>query len=273
MAWRVRPVQDGRLHGSKRPPNRKAWGSAVYAWSDIVDALDLRPIYPTYASLRGQPPYDPRIMVKILVYGYARGLRSSRQLARACVEDLTFRILTGNLQPDFTTIAQFRRRHLQALGALWVESVRLAQEAGLVKGREVAIDGTKIQANASKHRAMRDGRMAEELARLEQEITAYLRTLEATDHAEDAAHGRTADGPRRRANGRRRPPTSHRRRIRRRRATSPTPIPASRAMPIRRSSKATTPRSRWMWRPRLSWRPIAPTKRPTPPISYPSWTK
>jgi transposase len=179
------------------PPALTDWIPAdheVYAWSEIVDALDLRPIYQAYASLRGQPPYDPGVMVKILVYGYARGLRSSRQLARACVEDLTFRILTGNLQPDFTTIAQFRRRHLQALGELLVESVRLAQEAGLVKGREVAIDGTKIQANASKHRAMSYGRMAEELERLEQEITEYLRTLEATDQAEDAAHGRTADG-------------------------------------------------------------------------------
>jgi hypothetical protein len=133
-------------------------------------------------------------MVKILVYGYGRGLRSSRQLARACVEDLTCRLLTGNLQPDFTTIAQFRRRHLQAVGELLV--VRLAQAAGLVKGREVAIEGTTIQANASKHRAMSYGRMAEELERLEQEITEYLRTLEATDQAEDAAHGRTADGRR-----------------------------------------------------------------------------
>lgn len=168
----------------------------VYAWSAIVDALDLRPIYQTYASLRGQPPYDPAVMVKILIYGYARGLRSFRQLARACVEDLTFRILTGHRQPDFTTIAQFRRRHLQALGELLVESVRLAQEAGLVKGREVVIDGTKVQANASKHRAMSDGRMAEELDRLEQEITDYLRTVEATDQAEDAAHGQPADGRR-----------------------------------------------------------------------------
>jgi hypothetical protein len=117
-------------------------------------------------------------------------------LARACVEDLTFRILTGSLQPDVTTIAPFRRRHLQALGERLVESVRLAQEAGLVKGREVAIAGTKVQANASKHRAMRYGRRAEELDRLEQDITDYLRTLEATDQAEEAAHVRTADGRR-----------------------------------------------------------------------------
>jgi transposase len=165
----------------------------VYAWSEMVDALDLRPICQTYASLRGQPPYDPRV-VKILVYGYAWGLRSSRQPARACVEDRTVRMLTGNLQPDFTTIAEFRRRPLQSLGALLVESVRLAEEAGLVKGREVAIDETKIQANASKHRAMSYGRMTEEVERLEQDITEYLRTLEATDQAEDAAHGRTADG-------------------------------------------------------------------------------
>jgi hypothetical protein len=133
-------------------------------------------------------------MVKILVYGYARGLHSARQLEQACDDDLGFRILAGNQQPDFWTIAAFRRRHQAALAQLLVETVKLAAAAGLVRLRDVAVDGTKVQAAASKHRAMRDERMEAEEARLEAAIRDYLQQMHATDQAEDQAHGRRGRG-------------------------------------------------------------------------------
>jgi transposase len=158
-----------------------------------VDELHLTPILRTYGP-KGQPPYDPRIMVKILMYGYALGIQSSRQLERACWEDLAFRVLSRNQQPDFWTWATFRRRPLLALGDLLRQSVQLAATVGLVKLKDVAIDGTKVKASASKHRAMSYDHLQAREAELEAEIPGYLDQLEVQDRAEDATHGPDQDG-------------------------------------------------------------------------------
>lgn len=173
------------------PPTLNEWLPAdhpVYSWSALVDELDLSAIYATYGS-KGQPPYDPRVMVKIWVYAYARGLRASRQVEQACYDDLGFRVISGNQQPDFWTLAAFRRRHREALGNLLVESIRLAAEVGLVRLRDIAIDGTKVQAFASKHRAMTYARMVEREAELVTEVEQYLKDVEAADAADDADQG------------------------------------------------------------------------------------
>jgi len=178
------------------PPALTDWLPAkhpVYAWDQLVDELDLTPILRTYGP-KGQPPYDPRIMVKILIYGYARGIQSSRQLERACWEDLAFRVLSRNQQPDFWTLATFRRRHLAALGNLLQQSVQLAATVGLVKLKDVAIDGTKVKASASKHRAMSYDHLQAREAEIEAEIQGYWDQVEAHDQADDATHGTDQDG-------------------------------------------------------------------------------
>lgn len=173
------------------PPSLSEWLPAdhpAYGWSALVDELDLSGIYATYGA-KGQPPYDPRLMVKIWVYAYARGLRASRQVEQACYDDVGFRVVAGNQQPDFWTLAAFRRRHREALGDLLTESIRLATAAGLVRLRDVAVDGTKVQAAASKHRAMSYARMQEREAELADEVQRYLDAVEAADTADDAEHG------------------------------------------------------------------------------------
>ena len=123
------------------------------------------------------------------IYADARGLRASRQVEQACYDDVGFRVVAGNQQPDFWTLAAFRRRHREALGDLLTESIRLATAAGLVRLRDVAVDGTKVQAAASKHRAMSYARMQEREAELAQEVQRYLDAVEAADTADDAEHG------------------------------------------------------------------------------------
>jgi transposase len=165
------------------------------AVSDMVDSMDLRAITDSYDERRGQPPYDPVVMVKLLVYAYSRGVRSSRLIERACQDDLGFRYLTGQQRPHFTTIAAFRRRHHQALGRLLAESVRLARRAGLlVGGGDVSVDGTKVKANASRHHAMSYGRMTAEELRLHAEVERYLREAEAEDREEDRRYGKRGRG-------------------------------------------------------------------------------
>lgn len=129
------------------------------------------------------------MMVKMLFYAYCRGIRSSRKIERALYEDVAMRVLSGNPQPDHGTIAAFRRRHLEALGALFVQTVKLARDAGLVKLGPVAIDGTRIKANASRHQAMSYGRIKREEERLRQEIERYFREAEAIDREEDRRYG------------------------------------------------------------------------------------
>ena len=178
------------------PPLLTEWLPAkhpVYAWDHLVDQLDLTALLDTYGP-KGPPPYDPRIMVKILGYGYARGIPSSRQLERACWEAVGFRVLSRNPQPDFWTLATFRRRPLSALGDLLQQSVPLAAAVGLLTMKDVAIDGTKVKAAASKHRAMSYAPLQARETELQAEIHGYLDQLEAHDQAEDAAHGAAAAG-------------------------------------------------------------------------------
>jgi len=154
-----------------------------------VDTLDLTAISETYTEERGYPPYHPVMMVKVLLYGYARGIFSSRKLARACEEDVAFRVLSADNRPDFRTISDFRKRHLKALAELFLQVLRLCQHAGMVKLGHVAIDGTKIKANASKHKAMSYARMQEEEERLKKEIAKLMRESEITDRSEDRCYG------------------------------------------------------------------------------------
>jgi transposase len=120
--------------------------------AELVDeVLDLSVIRASYAEVRGYPPYDPRLMVRLLVYGYTTGVRSSRAIERKCVDDVAFRFLAADQAPDYRSIAPFRRRHLDALAGLFIQSLRLAQRLGMVRMGRVALDGTKLRANASKH--------------------------------------------------------------------------------------------------------------------------
>lgn len=174
------------------PPSLGDWlpkDHLAYFISEVVEQLDLSDIYRAYQEERGYPPYDPLMMVKIWVYAYAKGIRSSRKIAAALHEDVAFRVLAANQQPSFSTLALFRRRHHEALGQLLVQTVRLAQKSGLVHLKQVAVDGTKVKANASKHSAMSYARMKEEEQRLQAEIERYLHEVEAVDREEDEAFG------------------------------------------------------------------------------------
>jgi transposase len=173
-------------------------GDLAHFVSDLVesDALDLSAIYAGYEEERGFPPYDPRLMVKLLVYGYANGVVSSRKLERATHRDVAVRMLCADQHPDYRSIARFRVRHLEALGGLFVQALRLCRQARLVGLGTLALDGTKLRANASRHKAMSYERMGKAEARLEAEIAAIganvralLEEAEAVDVEEDARYG------------------------------------------------------------------------------------
>src|SRR6266702_3557447 len=153
-------------------------GDLAHFVSDLVEsgALDLSAIYAAYGEERGYPPYDPRLMVKLLVYGYANGVVSSRKLERASYRDVAVRMLCADQHPDYRSIARFRARHLRALGELFVQALRLCRQARLVGLGRLALDGTKLRANASRHKAMSYERMGKAEARLEAEIAACGRT-------------------------------------------------------------------------------------------------
>jgi transposase len=155
----------------------------------VRESLDLSAIVGRYTSGVGQPPYDPRLMTALLLHGYASGLYSSRRIARASVERADFMMIVAGDAPDFRTISEFRRRHLEALAALFVQVLKLAGKAGLVKLGHVALDGTKVRANASKHKAMSYERMKKREAELKAEIDRWLAAAEAADREEDALHG------------------------------------------------------------------------------------
>ena len=163
---------------------------------DVVSALDLSAIYASYAEKdgRGQAAYAPEMMVRLLLYGYANGVYSSRKIQARTFEDVAFRYLSGDQHPDHATIAEFRKRHLDALSGLFTQALLLCSKAGLVKLGHVAIDGTKIKANASKHKAQSYGRMGETEQRLKQEIEALLKQAEKTDAAEDVQYGKGKRG-------------------------------------------------------------------------------
>lgn len=180
------------------PPALTDWLPAthlVYFLRDVVEGLDLSAITASYErDPRGYPPYHPHMMVAVLLYGYCVGMVSSRKIERRLMEDVAFRVLAANNTPDFRTLADFRKRHLAALQALFVQVLRLCQKAGLVKLGHVCLDGTKLKANASKHKAMSYARMQQDDARLRAEVTALLQQAEATDAREDAEHGPTQRG-------------------------------------------------------------------------------
>lgn len=162
---------------------------AHFVRDTVREGLELSAILSRYDEDRGQPPYHPAMMVALLLYGYARGVYSSRRLAQACEERVDFMAVTGLNKPDFRTIAEFRRRHLAALSELFVQVLRLCQSAGLVKLGHVAVDGTRLKANASRHKAMSYGRMKSAEPKLAAEVDAWLKAAEAQDRAEDAAYG------------------------------------------------------------------------------------
>jgi len=161
-----------------------------YFISDAVDALDLEAFHARYeGDGRRRQPFDPRMMVKVMIYGYATGVFSSRKMARKLHEDVAFRMLCANNYPAPRTIREFRQLHLREFSALFVQVVKLAKEAGLVSLGRVGIDGTKIKANASKHKAMSYGRMQQEEARLKREIAGLLKHAEDQDEAEEKHYG------------------------------------------------------------------------------------
>jgi len=155
----------------------------------VREELDLSAIVGSYRSGLGQPPFDPRLMTALLLHGYASGIYSSRRIARAAVERADFMMIVAGDAPDFRTISEFRRRHLAALAGLFVQVLRLAEKAGLVKLGHVALDGTKIKANASKHKAMSYERMKKREAELKAEVDRWLAAADAADAAEDKLYG------------------------------------------------------------------------------------
>ena len=157
---------------------------------DLVEhGLDLTPFYDDYTEARGAPPYDPRLMLKLLIFGYSNGVTSSRELERRCQHDVAYMFLTAQAAPDFVVISRFRKRHLKAFTALFTQALGLCAQAGLVSLGNVALDGSKIRASASRHRAMSYDRMVRAEAELAAEVEALVADAERTDAAEDAAHG------------------------------------------------------------------------------------
>src|SRR5262252_10442933 len=175
------------------PQNVRDWlpeDHLAHFVSDVVDELDLSAIESVYEKEeRGQPPYHPRMMAKILLYGYCVGVFSSRRIARRLREDVGFRMLAAGNEPDFRTISDFRKLHLAALQGLFDQLLQIALQAGTMKLGRVVLDGSKVQANASKHKAMSYGRMEEDQKRLKEEVKRLLAQAEASDAEEDAHYG------------------------------------------------------------------------------------
>jgi transposase len=155
----------------------------------VREELDLSAINGSYRSVLGQPPFDPRMMTALLLHGYASGIYSSRRIAKAAVERADFMMIVAGDAPDFRTISEYRRRHLKALAGLFVQVLQLAEKAGLVKLGHVALDGTKIKANASKHKAMSYERMKKREAELAAEVDRWLEAADAADAEEDKLYG------------------------------------------------------------------------------------
>src|ERR1700682_1280278 len=174
------------------PPSLRDWlpeDHLVYFVSDLVDELDLSAITTVYEDEeRGYPPYHPVMLTKVLVYAYCVGVFSSRKIQRRLAEDVAFRVLAAGNAPDFRTIADFRKTHLTALRGFFEQVLQLARELGAPRVGRVALDGSKIKANASKHKAMSYGRMREKQKQLREEVEALLDQAEAVDAAEDAEY-------------------------------------------------------------------------------------
>lgn len=188
-----RPWQPGQTH--LMPPSPIEWlpsDHLVFFLLDLPDELDFSAIMaPALAKdPRGEKGFDPRMMTLLLLYAYCIGIVSSRKIERACYEDLAFRVLTGNQQPDHSRISDFRLRNLEALSGLFLQILRLCQKAGMVSLGHVALDGTKVKANASKHKAMSHERMLKAEAQLEKEIAELLHQAETVDAQEDGKYGK-----------------------------------------------------------------------------------
>ena len=175
------------------PPSLRQWVAEdhlVYFVSDVVDQLDLSAMHAVYEKeKRGQPPYDPRLMTKLLVYGYCTGVFSSRRIQKRVQEDIPFKVLAAGNEPDFRTISDFRKIHIEILQNLFEQVLALALESGAIKLGRVSLDGTKVKANASKHKAMSYGRMQEKQQQLKEEVKQLLEQAEAADQQEDGQYG------------------------------------------------------------------------------------
>jgi len=180
------------------PPSLRDWlpeDHLVYFIIDVVRQLDLSEIYASYGGDgRGQPPYDPSMMVSLLLYAYSVGVPSSRRIEKATIEDIAFRVISANQHPDHDSICSFRKRHLKTLADLFVQVLKLCREAGLVKLGHVALDGTKVRANASKHKAMSYGRMKNKEKDLEREVQELLKQADTVDVQEDKKYGKGVRG-------------------------------------------------------------------------------
>jgi transposase len=180
------------------PPSLRDWlpeNHLAHFVSDVVDHLDLSAIESVYEKEeRGQPPYHPRMMSKVLLYGYCVGVFSSRQMEKKLMEDVGFRMLAAGNEPDFRTISDFRKLHLGALQGLFDQMLQIALETGTIKLGRVMLDGSKVKANASKHKAMSYGRMQEDEKRLRAEVRRLLEQAERVDAEEDARYGRDRRG-------------------------------------------------------------------------------
>lgn len=163
--------------------------SAHFVRDLVRDELDLEAIYASYDDARGAPAFHPAMMTALLLYAYTQGIYSSRRIARACEDRLDFHAVTASAKPDFRTISEFRKRHLKALSGLFVQVLKLCTEAGLVKLGHVALDGTKLKANASRHKAMSYARMQKAEAALAAEVVSWLKAAENADRQDDASLG------------------------------------------------------------------------------------
>src|ERR1700719_4242969 len=177
-------------HDLLLPPSLQEWlpeGHLVYFVSDVVNQLDLAAVHAVYGDeKRGQPPYDPRLMIKLLVYGYCTGVFSSRRIQKRLQEDIPFKVLAAANEPDFRTISDFRKIHIETLKNLFEQVLAMALECGSIKLGRVSLDGTKLKANASKHKAMSYGRMKEKQKQLKEEVKQLLAQAEAADEAEES---------------------------------------------------------------------------------------
>lgn len=175
------------------PPSLREWlpeQHLVYFVSDVVDQLDLSAMYAVYEKeKRGQPPYDPRLMTKLLVYGYCTGVFSSRRIQKRLQEDIPFKVLAAGNEPDFRTISDFRKIHIETLQNLFEQVLAMALECGAIKLGRVSLDGTKMKANASKHKAMSYARMIEKQKQLKEEVKQLLDQAAAADETEDRHFG------------------------------------------------------------------------------------
>jgi transposase len=180
------------------PPAPRDWlpeNHLVYFLLDVIPQMDLQPILRPYQTEeRGQPPFHPTMLVTLLLYGYATGTFSSRRLMARCETDVAYRVIVGEDIPDFRTISDFRKRHLTALEGLFVEVLKLCAKAGLVQVGRIALDGSKVKANASRHKAMSYDYLLKEEQRLAQEVSGLLAQAEAADQAEDQTYGRGRRG-------------------------------------------------------------------------------